>query len=269
MAYYAPVNTAAALTFNSGAFVYNQADIFITRSTSTSNVTIDRAGTAPTSGGPITSGTPGAIKVTFNWATAGAGNLNISNVVGGVSGVFIQGIVLRNTSAPAIEIYNGGIGGSNSTDWAIVTHPSSASPREMLQVIAPDVTFIGHGVNDWNSGATALGSSGLTPIASYKSNIQSRINAARTTGDAILVVPPQSNEAGGFSTVAIQQGYVTALIELSNQNNVPLLNTWSMLSAWPEANTLGYYADSRHPNALGYGTIAHYLSAALRGASSV
>lgn len=245
------LGTTAPLAFDFGSQVWDTVDIYYYRNTGLGSFTVDRAGTAPVSGSPLsTSGAQALGKATLTWAAAASGVLNLSNVT--VSGVYVMGAAVRNSQAPAVEIYNLGIGASDSNTWASTSSPYG--PKRTLAGIAPDVTFICHGVNDWAR---------ATPIATYSANIQAEITARKAGGgDVILVSSMNSDPATGVSE-ATQQTYETALIALAQSNDIPLIKFPSFMGNFATANGRGYMSDARHGSIRGYDALGRMVDRGL------
>jgi len=241
------LGATAPLAFDFGSQVWDTVDIYYYRNPGLGSFTVDRAGAAPVSGSPLsTSGTQALGKTTLTWATPTTGVLNLSNIT--VSTVYVMGVAVRNSQAPAVEIYNLGIGASDSNTWASTSSPYG--PKRTLAGIAPDVTFICHGVNDWAR---------ATPIATYSANIQAEITARKAAGgDVILVSSMNSDPATGVSE-ATQQTYETALIALAQSNDIPLIKFPSFMGNFAAANGRGYMSDARHGSIRGYDALGRMV----------
>lgn len=226
--------------------------------------TSDRPGTIaeiqylPTSAG-FTYSIDGAAAVTVT--PSGSGTTPVTVTVTGLSnathtiainaaatGVLVQAFRVRN--ATGVGVSNAGIAGSTATDWI----QQGATPGGTGNVVtpAPDAVFIQLGINDCRTGiAVATFSANLAAIVS-----RFHVSIGKTT---ILVVPMPPQVAD--TTTAKWQPYASAIYDVADQYDIPVLDVNDCLVDWATANAAGLTFDSVHENDGGYATTG---SAALR-----
>ena len=154
-----------------------------------------------------------------------------------------------NSTVPSVQFTNGGAGG-----WVSGNFNQSGTyynPINYLEQFAPKLTIYDIGINDWDTSVS---------VATYKTNVQAIITAAKTVGDIILVTPIPSNPSFASIPNATQQLYVAALYQLAATNNVPLIDNFSRWQSYAVSNSVGFYYDSLHGNALGYNDFANPIS---------
>lgn len=203
----------------------------------TFNVDIGGAGTILVT---ATAGSP-SVGTQVITGTLGTNTLNITRQS---TSAIVLGVRAYNSAAASVEVIQAGNSGL-TTSFAV----GNANPWDtlsMIPVVAPDLTIISLGINDWP----------LTlPVTTSMSNIQQIITAAKQTGDVLLTLPPPS--AISAASRATQQAYITASIALAVTNNIDIVDMWSRFVSQEEANTLGFYADTLHPNGVGYSDWAY------------
>ncbi|WP_157672499.1 SGNH/GDSL hydrolase family protein [Pseudarthrobacter chlorophenolicus] len=103
-------------------------------------------------------------------------------------------------------------------------------------------------------------------IPTFKANVttvvqrQKSSEAFRANGDVLLVTCPQPNysypiPADGVLTPPLAE-YYTALYEVADEQDIPLLDLANRWKDFATSNALGYFADPLHPNNLGSEEIA-------------
>lgn len=189
-----------------------------------------------------------AIRKTTVSCTLGTHTINIQrNGVGGQ--VFIIGIATRNSTVKTIDIYNLGGGGSTSSDWVT---SNQIQYLNALQAYAPDLTVIDIGINDRRLGLYTT---------TYESNLRTLVNGAKASGDVILCVPaPSSFAYSAYTTADNIAAYNAAIYRIAAEKNCPVINKEMIFQSYDLANTNGYYYDTLHPNAAGYGILGQQLS---------
>lgn len=190
-------------------------------------------------------GTPGIYKTTIT-ATKGAHTVNVQRTAGGA--FYVVGIDAYDSTARDVAIWNLGAASWASADWAVSTNAWNPAPG--LTGIAPDLTLINLGINDWKD----------TPVSvsTYTTNLQTLITAAKAAGDVVLVAPFPSSTAR--ASVAQQAPFIDAIVSLGETNSCPVLSLTHRFTSWADANTVGYTYDALHPNALGYADVAQALA---------
>jgi lysophospholipase L1-like esterase len=162
----------------------------------------------------------------------------------------VQGMTLRNSTAPKVMLANMAKAGSSSVDWAATTN--NRSPLSVLAAIRPVAAFVNLGINDWSNGV---------PVATFRANMQAIIAALLPTTDVILSIPFPSN----LSAYPTQGQYVQVIRDLALANNLPLIDFGRLFVSWEIGNPLGRYIDNRHPTPQrGYGMTAKFVARSLR-----
>lgn len=171
--------------------------------------------------------------------------------IGGTVGILH--VKAYNASAKEVSVLGAGVLGADSGFFASATNYYSALNH--LKNIAPDLTTIRLGINDWNP---------ATPIstAAYSANIQALITAAKLSGDVILVTPNPTQETGTM-TLAGQSAYIKVLYALAEANQIALVDVWSRFSSYADSSST-FYSDSEHLNIAGYADIAKAESELIR-----
>lgn len=177
----------------------------------------------------------------------GSEPVNITKVAGAPR---VQGMTLRNSTAPKVMFANMAKAGSSSVDWAATTN--NRSPLSVLTGIRPVAVYINLGINDWSLGVS---------VATFKANMISIITTLQPNSDIILGIPFPSN----LSAYPTQGQYVQVIRDLAAQYNLPLIDFGRLFVSWEIGNPLGRYVDNRHPAPiLGYGMTAKFMARRLR-----
>ncbi len=172
----------------------------------------------------------------------GTNTLTINNPAN--ANVFIAGMEAYNSTSKWVECINIGVGSTASPDWAT---NGAWQPLTLIGAIAPNLTVINLGINDW-------GTSYNTTPSSYISNMQAIITAAQVSGDVILVTP-NPTEIGTWNTTT-PQSIVSAIYALAYTNNLCVIDLFSRWTSWAISNPLGLYYSNVHPSQSGYSDIA-------------
>jgi lysophospholipase L1-like esterase len=185
-----------------------------------------------------TAGAGGVGKLTVK-RTLGAVTWDIRKAVG-TGPIMIAGIDAYDSAASNVSVWNMGCSGSDIATWM------GGQFSAVCPTLAPDLTIICLTINDWLA---------ATPGEAYNMGIQALIDAAKKTGDVLLMVgaPTRNGEA---ARVAIQKVYADYIRVLASKNNLPLVD---MIYNWKSQESLwdkGYYFDGMHPSAQGYLDIA-------------
>ncbi len=190
---------------------------------------------------------PGAVTVntaanpsglTLGTLTQGLGTAAFSITWKSGATVYPQGFHFYNSAIPQLDILDLGWGGSTSVDWA---RAGTLNPLTGLAALAPDLTIIDLGINDWIV---------RTAASTFSANIQTLITQALSTGDCWLVAPIPSSPSA--IPIATQATYISALYALAVTNDIPLIDLTHRVGSWAEGNSLGLYWDNLHHNPLGY-----------------
>lgn len=203
----------------------------IASTTGTISVAID-SGSATNQ---VTTGSPAVGKVTVTATAPGIHTCNIKYVSG--SFVSIVGIEAYNSQISQLQVMNAGWGGANTPNIAETF--ANYAPLPALKFVAPDLTIIATGVNDW---------AGAVNINTFTTAYQAVITAAKISGDCVALIPPPSNP--GQIPQATQDIYANAIRALAASNNIPTIDIYARFVSY-SAST-GLYFDNLHPNGPGY-----------------
>ena len=195
-------------------------------------------------GGTATSinsaGATGAVLGGTRSTTLGAHTFNFKWVSGG--NVVPIGVEAYDSTKSWVSVMNAGVHGYKSSDWS-AQNPNYGYAAA-LTTMAPDLTIVGLGINDWQNGVS---------LSSFVANMQAIITNAKAVGDCALITP---NPTNNVISEATQAGYVQALYSLAAANNVPIIDVFGRFSGFATANTTGLMGDTVHPNGIGYADIA-------------
>lgn len=184
-------------------------------------------------------------------AIAGAPGVHTLNLTKGNTTINnILGVRFWNTTAPDIEIIQMGRPGGVAADLSVAVQPWD-SLNELIYV-APDLTYIECTINDWVA---------ATSTATYTTQIQALITAAKLSGDVILGTGGPS--AISSTSLAQQQIYVDICRTLAVTNDCYFIDQWRRRGSY-EANT-GMYADTLHYNGAGYADYEQAIFQVLTG----
>jgi lysophospholipase L1-like esterase len=175
----------------------------------------------------------------------GTHTLNIKRTAGNVR---FGGVIAYNSAARAVDVINLGYSGSTTAIWADATDPWS--PLNALGALAPDLTIIKLGINDFNTSV---------PLATFKANLNTIITRARLSGDVILCFPNQTNS----QTPEYQDSYADAMRDVAEAANVRLVDQYNALGSYAALNAAGKMFDGLHPKAVPYDDEAARLASAL------
>ncbi|WP_339112769.1 SGNH/GDSL hydrolase family protein [Thioclava sp. GXIMD2076] len=156
-----------------------------------------------------------------------------------------------DSSTPGVEVLNMGRSGWRSDQYADAA--SFYSPLNALAAVAPDLTLVQLGLNDFNQNRDP---------ELFRADMQTIIDTASQYSDLVLIVPMHPSYARTYSW----SSYVAVIEELAEQNSVPVVNITGRFGTWSEADAAGFMADGLHPNAYGYGDTAALVSQLLKGA---
>lgn len=177
-------------------------------------------------------------------APLGINTINITWTSG--TQAFFGTIRAYNSAQSCVDIINAGWPGATSTNLSL--NNSNYAPLPTIGVLAPDLTILNCGINEWLTGSS---------VATYTTNTQAIITECRLSGDVIIVTPNPT--ASSTTPVATQQPFINAMYALAISNNIPLVDVWSRLS--PQANYTSLYwtGNALHPNMKGYADISQAI----------
>lgn len=164
-----------------------------------------------------------------------------------VSGtVFVFGIVGRNTSTPELSIVNMGGDGWAATNWAGSTFPDYSTTLS-LKLIAPTLTIMRLGINDWSASAD---------VTVFKTKIQTVIDAAKVSGEVLIEASPYAKLTGS-ATQASMDAFIAAMRQLAADNGAEFNDNSKRWGAQADYAALGWYdPDGTHITADGLTDLA-------------
>lgn len=176
--------------------------------------------------------------------TLGANTLNIKYTSGGT--IFILGVEAYDSSKKWVDFINSGWSGAKASDLA--NNGSFFAPLAAFSYVAPDLTIIMDGINDWGNSVS---------LSTYQTNMQSLITKGQASGDVILVSPAPSFTSQ--APIATQLGFVNIMAQLAVTNNIPFIDWYNRMG--PQASNTAMYwtGNGLHPNMLGYSDLAQAI----------
>lgn len=212
-------------------------------------------------GAPVTVTPSGSNNTPFLHTITGLANTThtVSVTRSGGGAGYILGAEVRQTSG--VSIFNGGIGGSRVTTltetqlYGTTAFASSGSYSGPNRTWGADLILMGPIItNDAFAG---------TNVATWKADHQTAITRARTfsgtyTQASDLVLVADTPVAG-----IDQSGYRTALYELADTNDLPLIDMFDRWGSYTLSNAYGLMDDGTHPNRNGYAEEAAAVMGAL------
>lgn len=155
----------------------------------------------------------------------------------------VVGVVFRTAASPKCEIVNSGRQGYKVSSWNTTTN--NYSPRPAVISVDPAAAFVELTINDGRD----------TPVATYKTDYQSLIDAWKGAGiNLCLVVGNPANPANQGSQAA-QDAIMRAVFDLAALNDLPVINHRPAFGwTWSAAVSLGLMAsdNNAHPITAGY-----------------
>lgn len=206
------------------------------------SIQIVAGGGTPTT---IPANTGGGLTTTTVTNTLGVQALSATYQSG--STFYAIGVEAYNSAVKSVNIMNAGFWGTVVANWS--TSSQQFSPLQTLGYIAPDLTVITPGINDWGAS---------TSVSSFTSNLQLIITKAQLSGDVILMTPTPNN-----TNQSIQPNYINALYQLAAANNCVLVDNYARWVSYAVSNPLGLYSDTVHPTNVGYEDQASTLARVL------
>ena len=233
---------------------FDTIEIIYYRQTGNATFTVDIGGAVLTGGTINSAGATALQRATVSTGAAAAlGTVNIKRNGTGTN-LLIMAVMCYDSAKPMFNVWNGGWFGSVVADWS--DSSVALSPINAINFLAPNLTIINLGINDWIAG---------TNLDTYLTNLQAVINAAAAQGDVILCSGFASSTA--LATEAIQLTFVDAIRNLAWTNNIPYMSYRDQFGTWADASAAGWTADARHPNSPGHAraacVLADFLTAAV------
>ncbi len=216
-------------------------DIYYLRNGSLGSFAMDIDGGSAT---VVSTGGGVAIRKATITGSLAAHTLNLKWSAG--NAVFIIGVNAYDSSKKWVHCFNAGWVGADTGD--LISGDANYGALKSIELFAADLTVISVGINDWNLG---------TALATYESRVQSLVNSALVNGDCVLMsgAPSLTDVASALT----QQLYIDAMARVAKASNILFVDNFSRLQSYAISQPLGFYADTRHPNYVGYVDLAENL----------
>lgn len=190
------------------------------------------------SGSATTQSTNGASAVGTITITATAPGIHTCNLKWSSGGaVIVMGIEATNSTIKQMQVMNAGWSGAVVANFANNTQPYSSLGG--IKAVAPDLTLINLGINDWVAG---------TNLTSFNTDYQTLITTAKISGDCAVIIPVPSGTTS--APQATQDIYANAIRTLAATNGIPTIDIYARFVS--DSFSLALKANSLHPNAYGY-----------------
>ena len=232
---------AGTISFSPGVST-DTSDIYWFKQGAVFTVNVDGGGAIATLTGD---GSQTAAKTTVSYAE-GVRTINLVQVSG--TGNF-GGFDAYTAATPQIHLLNAGSGGATAANLAAA---GTYNPGAWYSLIAPDLSVISIGINDWISGTTP---------AAFSASLQTIITNCQASGDVILMTPFPS--ATSQASLAAQGALVQVMLSLAATNNILVIDENYNLVSKTAMTTNGLGADVNHPNGIGTAVIARDIAAAI------
>jgi len=164
--------------------------------------------------------------------------------------IHVLGAIAYNSTVKEVTVVNAGWSASKASDWA--TGTEAFSPTPVIAAYNPDLVIINLGINDANASVVET---------AYMAQMQTIINAARTSGADVLLVIPNACDPAGMGTKL--ESLSNRIIQIATNNSLKYVDLRTTLGTYAEAVAAGYMRDTLHPNATGYAKIAEAIANAI------
>ncbi len=191
----------------------------------------------------------GAIDTQTFSVASGTHTINIAKTAPDAAKVlFPLSIRCYSSTAKTVQVLN--MAGGNMDSAKMSNTAQYFGTVNTLTRQAPHLTIINCTIND------AIAN---TSVATYKTNIQSIITAAKLSGD--VIIRTGNTVSTGYSGFVLNSDdpFIQALYELSITNDCPFISIKERLGPFVDMFALGYAVDGAHPTAAGYFDIANPL----------
>lgn len=216
-----------------------------------------------------TNGSNGQIVTVIPAGTLGTHTLRILAPSNGTTQVSLIGVEARVTGQ-GVRVSNLAHSGLDSA-YLVLDDATNATNGMATALDMPraDLAVLLVAMNDFQT---------HTAVATFKSRIRTAIQRQRSSatyranGDVLLATCPQPNYAGpipadGVTTPALS-AYYTALYELADEEDVPLLDLAHRWKDYTASNAVSFFGDPVHPNDLGSEDMAQaFFSVLMEGAA--
>ncbi len=172
--------------------------------------------------------------------------------------LFLEGASFWNSTTPAVEVYDAGKGGADSS----VAGTGSLSGYGVIQgaaELAPNLVLIDYGINDINNNTETT--------AQTVANIATMVTTFRSVNADPIIVIPEPFNSGNYATGL--PALRLALEALSTTMNVPLIDLSATYdNSYAELAAAGLMSDNLHPNAALYSDIGAGIASLLAAATT-
>ena len=201
--------------------------------------------TVSVNGGTKTTVTPsgsniGKTTVSLGATYPGTATVNIRGA--GANQTYIQGAACWNSTIPAVEVYNGGVGGTTSGSWNQTT---GYGLFQGCLATKSALCIINLGINDLQGQ-----SSPASIITQFVADTQTRVTALQAQNcDSIVVIPTPCGDGQTQTNFPLLKA---ALQPLAASMNFPIVDLTERYQSYAKANAAGTYYGTLHPNGLLY-----------------
>ena len=215
-------------------------DVMYLDAAGTGNFDVVVDGGAPVTVTPALSGsnTLNIVKTTVSMGSIGTHTVVVQAPAAGIL-YFIGGAPYKSTGNVVVH----GIGKSSmmSADLSLQRRPDIAHATK--GPIVPRLTFVGLQVNDQHPNPTQQ------TIVNYTARIRTIVQAAKTSGDVCLIIPPDD------TSVPVQpipySEYEAAQRLVALEEKCAVISMHDLMGTWAEANASGWMTDGVHINDAG------------------
>jgi lysophospholipase L1-like esterase len=140
-----------------------------------------------------------------------------------------------------------GLGGAMASSFTVGSSIGLAGSIGTFDALTPNLVILGFGVNEYLQ---------QIPIATYKTNMQTIIDRAKTAGaDVVMLTGVPNNDT---SKAISQVQYRQAQYDLADTNDLAVIDIDYLWGSYATSNAspLALYGDVTHPNTKGYRDIA-------------
>lgn len=234
----------SALAFTPDA-AFDTIDVFYIAANGNATFTVDIGGAALAT---INSsqGTTAWLKSTVS--TGGAPATGVINIKRNGTGAMLRvsGVVARNSVTGGIAIYNASWVGAKSADMADATGVYSPAPA--LAATGANGFIINLGLNDITAGVA---------VETYIGNLTSIVNRLKAVAPgAVAVCVPTPQDPATRDTFGLTPAYVTALLKMAKDLDVPLLFPGDDMWDWTTGTANGLFQDAVHGKTAFYAMVA-------------
>lgn len=242
--YQGAANAAGSLVYADPGVTADRFDVYYATNSGLGTITAVATGGSTVT--QSTSAAGGVGKVTLSAATAATTNtVTLTNVSG--AAVHILGVEPWHSTIKRVRVGNAGVGSSTTAKW--VQSEATFGGPGAIRAYAPDLTILSLGIND---------ATNAVAVATFMANMQLLINAAKISGD-ILIMSPFPSASGALANQITWEPQYGAALKAGTEPYLDLFQRFGV----PGSNTtfnLNMMNDQVHPNAMGYADLAQLLT---------